>query len=176
VGPICRRPFFSPAAPSLSLSRGPGSPVAESLHRAPLSSLSVPWACPVSSAPSTLAVDRCVRTRARHLISRPRRPPTSPASFLEPRGAPRTPLASLRSAFTLSRALPSSPDATRDPRLRCRPSSSLETAPSLTELHPEVRHPSPCPISLIAPCVRPISHSPVLGRGGPPCSCGGQLI
>jgi hypothetical protein len=77
--------FLHPRAPSLSLSRGPGSPVAEPLPRAPLSSLSVSWACPVSSAPSALAVDRRVRTRARHRVSRPRRPPTRPAPFLEPR-------------------------------------------------------------------------------------------
>jgi hypothetical protein len=76
--------FFTRALP-LSLSRGPGSPVAESLPRAHLSSLSAPWACPVSSAPSVLAVDRRVRTRARRRISRPRRPPTRPAPFLKPR-------------------------------------------------------------------------------------------
>jgi hypothetical protein len=44
------------------------------------------------------------------------------------------------------------------------------------ELRPEVRHPSPCPISLIAPCARPILPSSVLGRGGPSCSHGGRLI
>jgi hypothetical protein len=90
VGPICRRQFPSPPALSLSLSlsRRPGSQVAEPLPRAPLSSLSAPWACPVSSAPSALAVDRCVRTRARRRISRPRRLPTCPAPFLEPRQCP----------------------------------------------------------------------------------------
>jgi hypothetical protein len=41
---------------------------------------------------------------------------------------------------------------------------------------PKMRYPSPCPISLIAPCVRPISPSPVLGRGGPPCSRGARPI
>jgi hypothetical protein len=46
----------------------------------------------------------------------------------------------------------------------------------LPELRPEVRQPSPCLISLIAPCVRPISPSPVLGRGGPPCTRGGRPI
>jgi hypothetical protein len=76
--------FFTRALP-LSLSRGPGSQVAEPLPRVPLSSLSAPWACPVSSAPSTLAVDRRVRTRTRRRISRPQRPPTRPAPFLEPR-------------------------------------------------------------------------------------------
>jgi hypothetical protein len=87
VGPICHRQFSSPAR-SLSLSRGPRSLVAEPLPRTPLSSLSAPWACPVSSAPSTLAVDRRVRTRARHRISRPRRPPT-PSSLLRAPLVPR---------------------------------------------------------------------------------------
>jgi hypothetical protein len=41
---------------------------------------------------------------------------------------------------------------------------------------PEVIHPSPCPNSFIAACVRPISPSPVLDRGGLPCSCGGRPI
>jgi hypothetical protein len=44
------------------------------------------------------------------------------------------------------------------------------------ELRPEVRHPSPCPLSLIAPCVRPILPSPVLDRNSPPCSHGGRPI
>jgi hypothetical protein len=168
--------FLHPHAPSLSLSRGPGSPVAEPLPRAPLSSLSAPWACPVSSSPSALAVDRHVRTRARRRISRPRRPPTRPTPFLEPRQCPvHTPrLISL--SFTPSRPLPTSPAAVGDPRPRSRPSSSPETAPSLPELYPKVRHPSPCPISSIAPCARPILPSPVLGRGGPPYSHGGRPI
>jgi hypothetical protein len=87
VGPTCRRQFPSPVR-SLSLSRGPGSPAAEPLPRAPLSSLSAPWACFVSSAFPALAVDRRVRTRARRRISRPRRPPTLPAPYLEPRAHP----------------------------------------------------------------------------------------
>jgi hypothetical protein len=142
----------------------------------PFSSLSAPWACPVSSAPSALAVDRRMRTRARRRISRPRRPPTRPAPFLEPRQCPaHTPrLISLSS--TLSRALPTPPATAGDPHPRSRPSSSPETSPSLPELRPEVRHSSPCPISSIVPCARPISPSPVLGRGGPPCSRGGRSI
>jgi hypothetical protein len=139
-------------------------------------SLPASWASPVSSAFFALAVDWRVRTRARRRVSWPRRPPTRPAPFLEPRQCPvHTPHLISRS-FTLSRALPSPPAAAGDPRPRPRPSSSTETAPSLPKLRPEVRHPSPCPISLIAPCVRPISPSPVLGRGGPPCSRGGRLI
>jgi hypothetical protein len=79
-------------------------------------------------------------------------------------------------SITLSRALPSPPDAARDPRPRSRPSSSPETAPSLPELRPEVRHLCPCLISLVPLCARPILISPVLGRGGPPCSRGGRPI
>jgi hypothetical protein len=139
-------------------------------------SLSAPWAYLISSAFPALAVDRRVRTRARRRVSRARLPPTRLAPFLEPRPCPvHTPrLISL--SFTLSRALPTPPAAAGDPRSHSRPSNSLETAPSLPELCPEVRHPSPCPISPIAPCVRPSSPSPVLDRGGPPCSRGGRPI
>jgi hypothetical protein len=42
------------------------------------------------------------------------------------------------------------------------------------DAHPRAQ--CPCPISLIAPYARPISPSPVLCRGGPPCSCGGRPI
>jgi hypothetical protein len=47
---------------------------------------------------------------------------------------------------------------------------------SVPEFAPEVRHPSPCLISPIVPCVRPISPSPMLGRGRRrslchPCLC-----
>jgi hypothetical protein len=175
VGPICRRQFPSPAL-SLSL------PVswaqfasAEPLPPCVPFTLSVLWTLPVRSTFLAPVVDQRVRTRAHHRISRPRRPPTRPAPFLEPRQCPAHPhLISLN--FTLSRALPSPPAAARDPCLCSRPSSSPETAPSLPELRPEVRHPSPCPIFLIAPCVRPISPSPVLDRGGSPCSRGGRPI
>jgi hypothetical protein len=78
--------------------------------------------------------------------------------------------------FARPRPLSRSALAARDPSRRSRPSSWPETAPSLPELRPEVRHPSPCPIPLIAPCVRPISPSPVLDRGDPPCSRGGRPI
>jgi hypothetical protein len=99
-----------------------------------------------------------------------------PAPFLEPRQclalAPRL----ISHTLALSRALSSPPAAAGDPRSCSRPSSSPETALSVPELCPEVRHPSPCPISLIVPCVRPISPSPVLGHGSPPCSRGGRPI
>jgi hypothetical protein len=103
-------------------------------------------------------------------------PPRRPAPFLEPRQCPTDTPHLISLGFTLSRALPTPPAAAGDPRPRSRPSSSSETAPSLPELRPEVRHPFPCPISLIAPCVRPISPSPVLDRGGPPRSRGGRPI
>jgi hypothetical protein len=139
-------------------------------------SLFAPWACLVRSAFLAPAVDQCVRTRSCRRISRPRRPPTRPAPFLEPHQCPpHTPHLISRS-FTLSRALPTPPATAGDPHPRSRPSSSPETAPSLPELRPEVRRPSPCPISFIAPCVRPILPSPVLDRGGPPCSRGGLPI
>jgi hypothetical protein len=138
-------------------------------------SLSAPWVCLVSSSFPALAVDRRVCNRARRRVSRPRRPPTHPAPLFRASPVPvHTPrLTSLD--FTFSRALPTPPPA-RDPRPRSRPSSSPETAPSLPELHPKVRHSSPCPISSIAPCARPISPSLVLGHGGPPCSRGGRPI
>jgi hypothetical protein len=87
--------------------------------------------------------------------------------FLEPRQCPAHTPHLISRSFTLSRALPTPSAAARDPCPRSRPSSSSETAPSLPELRPEVRHSSSCPISLIAPCARPISPLPVLGRGGP---------
>jgi hypothetical protein len=76
----------------------------------------------------------------------------------------------------LSRTLPSPPDAAGDPRPRSRPSSSPETARSLPELCPEVRHLYPCPIFPIALCAWPILAPPVLDHGGPPCSRGGRPI
>jgi hypothetical protein len=76
-------------------------------------------------------VDRRVRTRARRRVSWPRRPSTRPAPFLEPRQCPALAPHLISHRFTLSRALPSPPDAAGDPRLRSRPSSSSETGPSL---------------------------------------------
>jgi hypothetical protein len=175
VGPTYRRQFPSPVR-SLSLCLVGPDRQSPSHCPAPLSSLSVPWACPVSFAPFALAMDRRVRTRARHRISRPRRPPTRLAPFLEPHQCPAHTPRLISLSFTLSRALLTPPATARDPRPCSRPSSSLETAPSLTELRPKVIHSSPCPISSIAPCVRPISPSLVLGRGGPPCSRGGWPI
>jgi hypothetical protein len=177
VGPTYRRQFPSPVRSlSLSLSRGPSSPVPSGCPRAsPFLSLRA-WACLVGSAFPALAMDRRVRTHARRRVSRPRRPPMRPAPLFRappvPRANPR--LTSLD--FILSCALPMLPAAVGDPRPHSRPSSSPETAPSLPELHPEVRHLSQCPISSIVPYARPISPSPVLGRGGPPCSHGGRPI
>jgi hypothetical protein len=171
VDPACRCQLLRPLALPLSILRDRIASAEPLPPRVPIS-ISAPWTLPVSSAFVAPAVDQRVRTGARRRVSRPRRPPTRPAPFLEPRQCPvHTPhLISL--GFTLSRALPTPPYAAGDPRLCSRPLSSPETAPSLPELRPEVRHPSPCPISLIAPCVHPISPSPMLGRGGPPCSRG----
>jgi hypothetical protein len=61
----------------VSLSRGPGPPVAEPLPRTPLSPLSVPWTLPVSSAPSRLVVDRLVRTSPDFSATTPAHAPSS---------------------------------------------------------------------------------------------------
>jgi hypothetical protein len=129
--------FLRSRAPSLSLPRGPGSLAVEPLPRASLFSLSMLWACLVSSAFPALAVDRRVRTRARCRVSRPRRPPTRPAPFIKPRQCPVHTPHLISCSFTLSRALPSPPDVAGDLRPRPRPSSSPETAPSLLELRSE---------------------------------------
>jgi hypothetical protein len=149
VGPTCRRRFLHPRAPPLSLSRGPGSPVAESLPRAsPFLSLS---RGPVLSDPP-LAVDRRVRTHARRRISRPRRPPMRPAPFLEPCQCPALAPRLISRSSALSRPLPTPPAAAGDPCPRSRPSSSLEIAPGLLEVRPEVRLPPPCLFYLICDC------------------------
>jgi hypothetical protein len=165
--------FFPVCPSSLSVSR---ARFACRRAVAPHAPFSTPWTLPVSSTPSALAVDRCVRTHARRQISRPRCMPTRLAPFLEPRQCPAHTPHLISRSFTLSHALPMPPATSGDPRPRSQPSSSLETAPSLPELRPKVRHPSPWPISLIAPYARPISPSPVLGRGSPPCSRGGRPI
>jgi hypothetical protein len=138
--------------------------------------LSAPWTLPVRSTFLAPAVDQRMRTRARRRVSRPRRPPTCPTTFLEPRQCPALTPRLISHDLALSRALPTLLAAAGNPRLCSWPSSSPETAPSLPELCPEVRHSSPCPISLIAPCVRPISPSPVLDRSGLPFSRGGRSI
>jgi hypothetical protein len=160
---------------SLSASRARFASCRAVAPRVPFA-LSAPWTYPVSSAPSALAVDQRVRTCAHRLISRPRCLLTCPTPILEPRQCPAHTPRFISHTLALSRALPSPPDAAGDPRPRSRPSNSPDTTPSLPELRREVRHPSPCPISLIAPCVRPISPLPVLGRGGSPCSRGGRPI
>jgi hypothetical protein len=176
VEPTCRRQFPSPAhSLSLSISCARISSHRAVAPHAPFFSLCA-VGLPYQFRPSVLAVDRRVRTHARRRISRPRRPPTCPTPFLEPRQCPAHTPRLISLSFTLSRALPMPLATAGDPRPRSRPSSSPETAPSLPELCPEVRHPSLCPIFPIAPCVRPISPSPVLGRGGPSCSHGSQPI
>jgi hypothetical protein len=176
LGSLSRRQLLRPRASILSLYLV--GPIRQALSRCPMrpSSLSAPWTLPVSFALPALAVDLRVRTRARHRISRPRCPPTRPAPFLEPRQCPHSLPHLISHSSALSRALPTPPNAVGDPRPLPRPSSSPETAPSLPELHPKVRHLCPCLISLVSLSARPILASPVLGRGGPPCSRGGQPI
>jgi hypothetical protein len=69
VGPLCEAPSRYPRAPVLSLSL----------------SLSAPWACAISSALPTPAVDQRARTCARRRNPRPRRPPHAPPPLFEPR-------------------------------------------------------------------------------------------
>jgi hypothetical protein len=174
--PNLSTPVTSPVrSPSLSVSRARFTS-AELLPPHVPFSLSASWAFLVTFAFLTPAVDQRVRTRAHHRVSRPRRPPTRPAPFLEPRQCPAHTRHLISHSFTLSRALPSSSAAAGDPHPCSRPSSSPKTAPSLPELRSKVKHPAPCPISFIVPCVRPISPSLVFDRGGPPRSCGGRLI
>jgi hypothetical protein len=177
VGPAYRCQFSFARSLSLSLSvlRVRFASRRAVAPRVPFT-LSAPWTCLVSSAFLAPAVDQRVRTRARRWVFRPRHPHTRSALFLEPRQCLAHTPHLISHNFTLSRALPSPPATTEDPRPCSRPSSSSETAPSLPKFRPEVRHPSPCPISLITPCVRPISPSPVLDCGGPPCSRGGRPI
>jgi hypothetical protein len=176
VDPTYRRQLLHPLALPLSLCfKGPVRQCRVVAPRVPFS-LSASWTCLVRSAFPAPAMDRRVRTRARRWVSRPRRPPTRPAPFLETRQCPAHTPHLISLSFTLSRALPTLPATAGDPRPCSRPSSLPETAPSLPELCPEVRHSSPCLISLIAPCVRPILPSPVLGHDGPLCSHGVRPI
>jgi hypothetical protein len=173
----CRRQLLHPLALYLSLyvSRARFASAEPLSPRAPFS-LSASWTLPVRSAFPAPTEDWRVRIRASRRVSRPRCPPTCPTPFLEPCLYPALAPRLISHTLVLSRALPSPPDAAGDPSLCFRPSSSPDIAPSLPELHPEVRHSSPCPISLIASCVRPISPSPVFDRGGPPRSHGGRPI
>jgi hypothetical protein len=155
AGPVRQSPSRCPARPFLlSLRRGPY------LSVLPLPHLSWTGVCALAHVAGFLGHDA----------------PTRPAPFIEPRQCPAHTPHLISCSSALSRALPLPPTAAGDPCLRSRPSSSPETAPSLFELRPEVRHPSPCPISPSAPCVRTISPSPVLDRGGSLCSRGGRPI
>jgi hypothetical protein len=176
VGPTCRRQLLRPRASLFSLYLvGQIRQVLSRCLHTPLLSL-----CTMDP-PCQFLPPRARRGPARahsHTSpdSRPRRPPTRPAPFLEPRQYPHSlPLPHFASS-TLSRTLPTPPDTAGDLCLRSQPSSSLEVTPSLPELRPEVRHLSPCLISLVSLCARPILASPVLGRDGPPCSRGGRPI
>jgi hypothetical protein len=162
--------FFPACSLSLSLSRGPRSLATETLPRAPPFFSLCAGGLPCQFRP--------LRARRGPTSAHSRTSPDfsamtpahTPSSLLRAPPVPRTHPHLISLSFTLSRALLTPPDAAGDPRPRSRPTSSPETAPSLFELRPKVKHLSPCPISSIAPCVWPISSSPVLGRGGPPCS------
>jgi hypothetical protein len=144
VGPICRRQLLHSLSPSLSLSRGPASPVAELLPRAsPFLSLAMDPPCQFR-----LPRARCGPARA-HSRTSPgfsaTTPLTRPALFLEPYQHPAHTPRLISHSFTLSRALPTPPAAAGDPRPCSRPSSSPEIAPSLPELHPQGETPVPVP-------------------------------
>jgi hypothetical protein len=173
VGPICRRQFPSPAR-SLSLSASRAR-IASRRVVAPLTpffslcAVGLPCQfrplralCGSAPAHSRTSLDFSATT-----------PAHAPSSLLR---APPVPRAHPSPHFAQLHPLSHSAHAAGDLHLRSRPSSSPETAPSLPELRPEVRHLSLCLISPIAPCVRPISPSPMLGRGGPSCSRGGRPI
>jgi hypothetical protein len=87
VDPTCRRQLLRPLALPLSISRARFTSAEPLPPRVPFF-LSAPWTLPVRSAFLTPVVDQRVRTRARHWVSRPRRPPTCPTLFLEPRAHP----------------------------------------------------------------------------------------
>jgi hypothetical protein len=172
VGPICRRPFFSPAR-SLSLSVS-WAQIASRRVVAPRASF---FSLCVVGLPCQFRPLRARRGLARaHSHTSPdfsaTTPAHAPSSLLR---APLVPRAHPSPHFTQLHPLSrSAHDASR----RRRPAPAFlaiqldGAAPSL----PEMRHPSLCPISLIVPYVRSISPSSVLGRGGPPCSRGGRPI
>jgi hypothetical protein len=177
VEPTCRCRFSSPARSlSLSLSRGPGSPVPSRCPCAsPFFSLCV-VGLPCQFRPlrarrgparahSRTSPDFSATTPA-HAPSSLLRAPPVPRAHLSPHFAQLHPLS--RSAHVSSRRrrpVPAFPaiQLTGD---RSKPPRASPQGETLV----------PVPISPIAPCVRLISPSLVLGRGGPPCSCGGQPI
>jgi hypothetical protein len=168
-------PVSSPARPSSLCLAGP---VRQLLSRCPTCPL---FSLCVVGLPCQIRPPRDRRGPASaHLHTSPNfsamTPAHAPSYLLKAPPVPRAHPRLILLSSALSRALPTSPVAAGDPRPRSRPSRSPETAPSLPELRPEVRHLSPCPIFPIALYARPISASPVLGRGGPPCSRGGRPI
>jgi hypothetical protein len=167
VGPICRCQFPSPArSDRQSPSRCPTCPFP----------LSAPWACLSVPPPPRLSwIGACALAHVAEFLGHDARP-RAHLPYLEPRQCPKHTPHLISRSFALYHALPSAPATAGDLRPHSRPSSSPETAPRLPELCPKVRYPSPCPISLIALCARLISPSPVLGRGGPPCSRSGLPI
>jgi hypothetical protein len=134
-------PVALPAhVPLLSLSRGPGSPGVEPLPRASLFSLCAvdppyQFRPPLAHRGPARAHSRTSpdfsATTPIHAPSSLLRAPPVPALAPPPHFAQHRPL---------SRALPSPLDAATEPCPRSRLSSSPETALSLPELRPEVRH------------------------------------
>jgi hypothetical protein len=172
VGSICRRQFPSPARPSLSVSRARIASRRAVAPHTPFFSL--------------YAVGLPCQFRPLRARRGPARAHSSTSSDFSATMLAHVPNSLLRAPPVLS-ARPSphfahpcplsrSVLAARDPRPRSRPTSSLEIAPTLPKLRPEVRHLSLCPISSIVLCVRPISSLPVPDRGDPPCSRGGRSI
>jgi hypothetical protein len=174
VGPICRRQLLHLLALPLSLC------LAGPIHQRRA-------VAPAHPLYSLCAVDPPCQIRLPH----DRRGPARAHSRMSPGFSATTPAHAPNSLFRaplVPRTRPSphfahprplsrsAHAAAGDSRPCSRPSCSPETAPSLPELRPEVRHPSLCPISLIAPCVRPISPWPVLDRGSPPPSRGDRTI
>jgi hypothetical protein len=186
----------SPLPRALSLALCAVGPTCWHQFPLPVCSLSVSWArfASAESLAPLVSFSLCaVGLPCQFHLPRPRRGPARahshtwpdflattpahvPSSLFRAPPMPRTHPSPHFAQPPLSRALPTPPAAVGDPHPHSRSFSLPETTPGLTELHLEVRHPSPCPISLIAPCVHPISPSPVLDRSGPPCSRGGRPI
>jgi hypothetical protein len=175
VGPTCRRQFPSPAH---SLSLYLAGPVRQCLAVAPARPLFSLYVVGLPCQFRLLHARRgptCVHSRTSPGFSATM-PAHVPSSLFR---APPVPHAHPSPHFTHPRPLSRYALAARRRRRPSLASPAIQIAGDRSKpprAPPEVRHPSPCPISLIVPYVRPISPSPVLDRGGPPCSRGGRPI